>query len=62
MFEKQETSLCELELTYNEGNIHPLSLIGIKRIASNPGSVDVMVAYGAVLHVPDHALTDPWVK
>ena len=36
-FERHETLLYELEL----GNIYPFSLLGIEKIASNPGSIDV---------------------
>ena len=55
-FERHETKLYELELVDNSSNVYPVCLLGIDKIASNPGSSDVSIAYDTFPHVPEHAL------
>ena len=58
-FEKHETKLYQLELVDKFGNVYPLSLMGIDKIASNPGEIDVGIAYEIFPHVPALALDRP---
>jgi hypothetical protein len=58
-FERQETKLYGLELVDNSGNVCPVSLMGIDKIASNPGSSDVSIAYDTFPHVPEYVLDRP---
>ena len=55
-FERHKTLLYELELTDNRGNIYPISMLGIEKIASNTGSTAVGGAYEAFPHIPTQAL------
>ena len=50
-FERHETLLYELELTDNRGNIYPVSLLAIEKIVSDPGDIDVNLAYGTFPHI-----------
>ena len=50
--------LYEQELTDNQDNIYPVSLLGIEKITSN-SSIDVGVAYEAFPHIPAQALDRP---
>ena len=56
---RHKTKLYGLELVDNSGNVYPISLMGIDKIASNPGSSDVSIAYDTFPHVPEHALDRP---
>ena len=58
-FERHKTKLYGLELVDNSGNFYPVSLMGIDKIASNPGSSNVSIAYNTFPHVPEHALERP---
>ena len=58
-FEKHETKLYQLKLVDKFGNVFPLSLMGIDKIASNPGRVDVGIAYEIFPHIPAPALDRP---
>ena len=58
-FEKHETQLYQMELVDKFGNVYPLSLMGIDKIASNPGRIDVGIAYEIFPHVPALALDRP---
>ena len=58
-FEELETMNYKLLLKDNNGDFHRLNLMGIDRITSNPGKMNVDKAYEIFPHVPKGALDRP---
>ena len=58
-YECFKTKLYTLRLRDRTGKVHCLSLMGMDKITSNPGRVDVREAYELFPHVPSGALDRP---
>ena len=55
-YQPLETKKYKLILKDNQGNVHKLNLLGMERISSHPGNVNVDAAYQVFPHIPKGSL------